>query len=336
MANTANGFVAEGEAYDKIVYVSKVRLQELKKKMNGKSKGADITSEDVKGLMYPDDLDDESVLIPVDVTGEECPTSYEDLIEKVGALGAVKAMVNAADFFEKNKKKFSTEQLPLPMTVGEWMSFLSTEEGLDEEGGEEEDCEEDEVYGAARRLQDTKGLGLLGWISSDGPTPVDLDKIYLAPQRIHGVMPVSFQVFLMPEGPEGCQPTDCQPTATGIYAGVTISRVEIIIDPDSFNAPGAKLRVVFDSVDRAGANAGQCRYGNFAYGAHSAIVNQPWSGVGASTITQGITAGSLQAKVDQQTFIPLTFKMGGIYHICYSDDGSFAPAHTDIVPQRIE
>ena len=28
--------------------------------------------------------------------------------------------------------------------------------------------------------------------------------------------------------------------------------------------------------------------------------------------------------------------MGGIYHICYSDDGSFAPAHTDIVPQRIE
>mmetsp|Transcript_4377 Transcript_4377/g.10159 ORF Transcript_4377/g.10159 Transcript_4377/m.10159 type:complete len:156 (+) Transcript_4377:94-561(+) len=144
MANTANGFVAEGEAYDKIVYVSKVRLQELKKKMNGKSKGADITSEDVKGLMYPDDLDDESVLIPVDVTGEECPTSYEDLIEKVGALGAVKAMVNAADFFEKNKKKFSTEQLPLPMTVGEWMSFLSTEEGLDEEGGEEEDCEEDE------------------------------------------------------------------------------------------------------------------------------------------------------------------------------------------------
>ena len=28
--------------------------------------------------------------------------------------------------------------------------------------------------------------------------------------------------------------------------------------------------------------------------------------------------------------------MGGIYHICYSDDGSFDPAHTDIVPFRIE
>lgn len=168
---------------------------------------------------------------------------------------------------------------------------------------------------AARRLQDTKVItGELDYSRTS----------------------FSFTFINDIEFPLTCQPTDCQPTATGIYAGVTISRVEIIIDPDSFNAPGAKLRVVFDSVDRAGANAGQCRYGNFAYGAHSAIVNQPWSGVGASTITQGITAGSLQAKVDQQTFIPLTFKMGGIYHICYSDDGSFAPAHTDIVPQRIE
>ena len=26
----------------------------------------------------------------------------------------------------------------------------------------------------------------------------------------------------------------------------------------------------------AGANLGQCRYGNFPYGAHSATVNQPW------------------------------------------------------------
>ncbi|CAE7458820.1 unnamed protein product [Symbiodinium necroappetens] len=83
----------------------------------------------------------------------------------------------------------------------------------------------------------------------------------------------------------------------------------------------------------AGANLGQCRYGNFPYGAHSATVNQPWSGVGASTITLD---GSLQAKIDLATFLPLTFKMGGIYHLCYSDDGSFDPGHTDIVPQRIE
>jgi hypothetical protein len=34
---------------------------------------------------------------------------------------------------------------------------------------------------------------------------------------------------------------------------VQICIVQIIIDPDSFNAPGAKLRVVFDSVDRARA-----------------------------------------------------------------------------------
>eukprot|EP00438_Fugacium_kawagutii_P029703 Skav222843 [mRNA] locus=scaffold1263:123079:134047:- [translate_table: standard] len=147
MANTANGFVAEGEAYDKIVYVSKVRLQELKKKVNGKSKGSDITNEEVKGLMYPDDMEDDSVLVPVDVSGEEegFPTSCEELLEKVGAPKAAKAMVNAAEFFEKNKKKFSAEQLPIPMTVGQWMTVLSAEEGMDEEGGEEEDPEEDEV-----------------------------------------------------------------------------------------------------------------------------------------------------------------------------------------------
>ena len=70
----------------------------------------------------------------------------------------------------------------------------------------------------------------------------------------------------------------------------------------------------------------------------------------------------MQAKTDPTTFIPLTqrteshaacladlakpeaksqapparFKMGGIYHICYSDDGTFDNGHSDIVPQRIE
>jgi len=168
----------------------------------------------------------------------------------------------------------------------------------------------------ARRLQDTKVI----------TGELDYSRTSLSFTR--------FQDDIEP--PLSCQPTDCQPTATGIYAGVTILEVEIIINPDSFNAPGARLRIVFDAVDRAGANAGQCRYGNFAYGAHSSIVNQPWAGVGAPTITQGITAGSLQAKENVQDFVSLTFKMGGIYHICYSDDGSFDPAHTDIVPFRIE
>ena len=40
--------------------------------------------------------------------------------------------------------------------------------------------------------------------------------------------------------------------------------------------------------------------------------------------------------VSETEISPSRFKMGGIYHICYSDDGSFDPAHTDIVPFRIE
>ena len=69
----------------------------------------EISSEDVKGLMhpgfilwwidahihrllsalcterYPDDMDDDSILVPVDVSGEEegFPTSFEELVEKV-------------------------------------------------------------------------------------------------------------------------------------------------------------------------------------------------------------------------------------------------------------
>ncbi|CAJ1348770.1 unnamed protein product [Effrenium voratum] len=146
MANTASGFVAEGEAYNKILYVSKDRLQELKKKLT--AKGSDITAEEVKGMMYPEDMDDDAVLIPVDVSGEEegFPTSCEDLLEKVGASGAAKAIVDAAEFFEKNKvKKFGNDQRPIPMTVGEWMSYMMADEGGAEENGEEEELEDDEV-----------------------------------------------------------------------------------------------------------------------------------------------------------------------------------------------
>eukprot|EP00435_Cladocopium_sp_Y103_P004007 s4572_g1.t1 len=73
---------------------------------------------DVESLRYPDDMDDELLLIPTDVS-----------VEKVGAFGTVKAMVNAAniaDFFEMHRnKKFCAEHLPLPklpMTVGKWVN----------------------------------------------------------------------------------------------------------------------------------------------------------------------------------------------------------------------
>ncbi|CAJ1442715.1 unnamed protein product [Effrenium voratum] len=302
----------------------------------------DITAEEVKGMMYPEDMDDDAVLIPVDVSGEEegFPTSCEDLLEKVGASGAAKAIVDAAEFFEKNKvKKFGNDQRPIPMTVGEWMSYMMADEGGAEENGEEEELEDDEEVSG-----DTETSRANSCRENEGPiSKVSLpssvrarrlqDSKVITNELDYASTSFSFTFKDDIEPPLQCQPNDCQPTATGIYAGVTVSQVELIIDPDTFNAPGAKLRLVRDEVDRAGANTGQCKYGSFQYGAHSSIVNTPWAADGAGTIT---TDGSMQAKTDPTTFIPLTFKMGGIYHICYSDDGTFDNGHSDIVPQRIE
>mmetsp|Transcript_21119 Transcript_21119/g.39698 ORF Transcript_21119/g.39698 Transcript_21119/m.39698 type:complete len:159 (-) Transcript_21119:187-663(-) len=146
MANTASGFIAEGTDYDKILYVSQDRLEELKGKLKDKKKGTDITKEDVKGLMYPEDMDDDSMLVPVDVSaeGDHFPTTYQELLAKVQPKEAVAAMVKAAQTFEKSKKKFSDSKRPIPMSVGDWMTQMSIEEGA-EEDAEEEDLEQDEV-----------------------------------------------------------------------------------------------------------------------------------------------------------------------------------------------
>ena len=49
---------------------------------------------------YPDDLDDDAILVPVDVSLEEdFPTTCAEAIEKVGALGAVRAMVKGHEHF---------------------------------------------------------------------------------------------------------------------------------------------------------------------------------------------------------------------------------------------
>lgn len=50
-----------------------------------------LTSEDEKSLMYPDDMDNESLPLLIPVNGR--------------ALGTVKAMVSTAHFFDENRKK---------------------------------------------------------------------------------------------------------------------------------------------------------------------------------------------------------------------------------------
>mmetsp|Transcript_9783 Transcript_9783/g.10945 ORF Transcript_9783/g.10945 Transcript_9783/m.10945 type:complete len:165 (-) Transcript_9783:1-495(-) len=142
MAKTAKGMVEESEEYDKILYVSKDRLESLRKQLKGK-KADEISAKDVEGLMYPEDLDDDKLLVPVDISdkGDDFPTTHEEMVEKLGAKAAVQAVVDAAALFEKNKGKFKKDTLPIPMTVGEWMVSMTMDE---DEGGEEEDLEGDE------------------------------------------------------------------------------------------------------------------------------------------------------------------------------------------------
>ena len=82
-------------------------------------------------------MDDDAVLIPVDVSGEEegFPTSCEDLLEKarltraffpqsslaadseVGASGAAKAIVDAAEFFETLLHTFTRHEFAIRLVV---------------------------------------------------------------------------------------------------------------------------------------------------------------------------------------------------------------------------
>mmetsp|Transcript_128383 Transcript_128383/g.371580 ORF Transcript_128383/g.371580 Transcript_128383/m.371580 type:complete len:173 (-) Transcript_128383:82-600(-) len=146
MAKTAKGMVDDDKLYEKILYVSKDRLESLTKKLaGGKAKDKDVTAKDVEELMYPEDLDDDKLLVPVDVSksGDDFPSTHEELVEKFGPKKAVEAIIAAAAQFEAGKSRFKKNQLPVPMTVGEWIVHMGMT-SLVEELGEEEDLEGDE------------------------------------------------------------------------------------------------------------------------------------------------------------------------------------------------
>merc|ERR1719240_1331778 len=118
--------------------------------------------------MVPEDLSDDSVLVPIDISGDafgEIYDGHEELVEKLGAKAVAEAVIEAAKLFETTKANFKEAELPIPMTVGEWKQTPgdddtdsddaeeeaddddAAEEGEEEEGEEEEaedDAEEEE------------------------------------------------------------------------------------------------------------------------------------------------------------------------------------------------
>merc|ERR1712039_41342 len=124
-----------------IMYVSKSKLEALTKQIKTKN---EITADDVAELTFPEDLDDKGLLVPVDVTGagKDFPVMHEEMVEKLGAKAAVQAIIDAATLFsETSAKAFSKDDLPVPMTAGQWRE----EAGLNDDGADsgEEDDEDD-------------------------------------------------------------------------------------------------------------------------------------------------------------------------------------------------
>merc|ERR1712190_702521 len=117
-------------------------------------KSEEITQELLNELTFPENLADEEMMVPVDMRGVGAEyDDVEQMVEKLGAKGAVEAFIKAADYFDANKDNEPEDERPKPMTAADWKALLEEDmldegmfEGEEEElvGDEEEAEEEDE------------------------------------------------------------------------------------------------------------------------------------------------------------------------------------------------
>merc|ERR1712083_1166494 len=109
-------------------------------------KGEEVTQDLLNELTSPENLADEEMMVPVDMRGVGAEyDDVEQMVEKLGAKGAVEAFIKAREYFEANKDKEPEDERPKPMTAAEWKQVL--EEDADGEGSEEElfEGEEEEL-----------------------------------------------------------------------------------------------------------------------------------------------------------------------------------------------
>merc|ERR1712050_526288 len=94
--------------------------------------------------------------IPVDMRGVgEDFDDVEQMVEKLGAKGAVEAFIKAAEYFDANKDNEPEDERPKPMTAAEWRQVLED----DDEGLESEllEWEEEEIEEAEEELDGDEG-----------------------------------------------------------------------------------------------------------------------------------------------------------------------------------
>merc|ERR1711907_469346 len=135
--------VPDSPLYEKILYISKERLDSVTKTLKS---GKEVTAEAIEQLMVPEDLSDKSVLVPIDVSVEafgEFYEGHEELLEELGPKAFAEAVVEAAKLFEKTKANFKDDERPIPMTIGEWKAEPDDDDDAEEEEEDEEEAEEE-------------------------------------------------------------------------------------------------------------------------------------------------------------------------------------------------
>ena len=131
-----------------IFYVCKKALGVVREKLKS---GDGITDADVEELAFPEKLQDDELMVPVDMRGVgEDYDDVEEMTKKLGAKGAAEAFVKAADYFDANKDKEPEDERPQPMTAKEWKQVLADDDDEGEEEdlldeGDEEEAELDEA-----------------------------------------------------------------------------------------------------------------------------------------------------------------------------------------------
>lgn len=102
-----------------IYYIPQRPLADLVSRLS--DDGAEITAASVVDLVAPQDLQDDDVLLPADMSVVDGRfEDVHDMIEKLGARGAAEALVGASRRFEWTKQRIPERRRPKPMTVHEY------------------------------------------------------------------------------------------------------------------------------------------------------------------------------------------------------------------------
>eukprot|EP00928_Gymnodinium_smaydae_P064985 TRINITY_DN48197_c0_g1_i1.p1 TRINITY_DN48197_c0_g1~~TRINITY_DN48197_c0_g1_i1.p1 ORF type:complete len:165 (+),score=54.29 TRINITY_DN48197_c0_g1_i1:49-543(+) len=128
-----------------LLWVMKANLESVSKTLED---GKDVSKEEIEGLVDPDDVDDDAVLVPLDMSEADI-ADLDDLVATRGANDVAKLLMNARKLFLSNLEAMSPDDradVPTTMTGAEYKERMEEEMARAAEAGESEaaDCEESE------------------------------------------------------------------------------------------------------------------------------------------------------------------------------------------------